>query len=227
MYVPESEYPGINKITFFDCMRSLKYDMKLSGKWWNAIDCTLRSYHRHYRTHSKLYDMLTDLNWATSHDIGISAENFDFLSLVMFFTDVGYDPENVNWEIDSARTWTEFAECVSMPVEHRLYGYELLVGLTSLVAFDLLSLLFYDAELVVYSDSQRDYDMFCTRVRAEYKHLGEDEWRKYRIKELNYLLDRPSFYANTMVSDIMSDMAEENVKRELARLTKPALTVVA
>lgn len=75
-----------------------------------------------------------------------------------------------------------------------------------------------DADLVVLAGSPEEYDGYVRRVRAEYAHVGDEDFRVGRARVLQGLLDLPALFHTEHGARHWEAPARANVERELASL---------
>ena len=77
-----------------------------------------------------------------------------------------------------------------------------------------------DADLAILGADPAGYSTYVTGVRAEYRHLDEDEWRTGRSAVLGEFLDRPAIYSTPTGRDRWETRARANLTAELAGLDR-------
>jgi predicted metal-dependent HD superfamily phosphohydrolase len=76
-----------------------------------------------------------------------------------------------------------------------------------------------DADLAILGADPAGYSAYVTGVRAEYRHLTDDEWRTGRAAVLEEFLGRPAIYATPSARERWETRARANLAAELAALT--------
>ena len=64
------------------------------------------------------------------------------------------------------------------------------------------------------------YSTYVTGVRAEYRHVTDDEWRIGRAAVLEGFLERPTIYSTPTARDRWETRARANLTAELASLDR-------
>lgn len=77
----------------------------------------------------------------------------------------------------------------------------------------------FDADLAVLGADPAGYQEYVHRVRAEYRHLDDDEWRTGRRTVLADFAARPEIYATVTGRRRWERRARANLAAELAALT--------
>lgn len=75
-----------------------------------------------------------------------------------------------------------------------------------------------DADLAILGADTAAYAAYVTGIRAEYAHLGPDEWRSGRRAVLDLLLARPELYRTTSARQWWGARARANLTAERATL---------
>lgn len=136
------------------------------------------------------------------------------VSLAAWFHDAVYDggPDD---EERSAR-WaerslpdplaTEVARLVRMTIEHRPDDT------------DPAGCALSDADLAILAAPVERYDAYVAGVRADFAHVGDDDFRAGRRAVLEDLAARPSLFRTSRARDLWEERARANLARELAML---------
>jgi predicted metal-dependent HD superfamily phosphohydrolase len=77
-----------------------------------------------------------------------------------------------------------------------------------------------DADLAILGGEPEDYRLYAARVREEYRHMRDAQFRPGRAKLLRELLRRPAIYRTERARDLFEEQARRNVTAELERLTR-------
>ncbi len=75
-----------------------------------------------------------------------------------------------------------------------------------------------DADLWVLAADGAGYDAYVRAVRAEYAHVGDDDFRRGRVAVVEQLLALPSLFRTPRGQDRWEQPARHNLEAELARL---------
>lgn len=76
-----------------------------------------------------------------------------------------------------------------------------------------------DADLAILGADPAAYAAYVNGVRAEYRHVDDDEWAEGRAAVLEGLLHRPTIYRTAAGRDRWEDRARANLTAELAQLS--------
>jgi predicted metal-dependent HD superfamily phosphohydrolase len=72
-----------------------------------------------------------------------------------------------------------------------------------------------DLDLATLGLSWESYMENNAKIRSEYNHLSDDQWKKGRTKFIKSFLNRTCIYQNTKIYDDLEDQARHNLKKEL------------
>jgi predicted metal-dependent HD superfamily phosphohydrolase len=182
---------------------------------------------RHREEHRR-YHTGAHVAWVIRHvDELASVETIDHLDEVMaaaFYHDAVYEPTYPANERASARLarrdltsigWdADAAERVASMIEATEHGATDAVGVTGDTAVLL------DADLAILGADPAGYSAYVTGVRAEYRHVTDDEWRTGRAAVLEKFLERPTIYSTATARDRWETRARANLTAELAGLDR-------
>lgn len=76
-----------------------------------------------------------------------------------------------------------------------------------------------DADLAILAAPRERYDAYAAGVRADFAHVGDDDFRAGRAVVLRDLLERPHLFSTPQARSLWEDAARANVERELADLS--------
>lgn len=208
-------------------------DVELRAAWQAHVssetDLLDRLLARHRERHRR-YHGVAHVAWVVRH-VGelVSTEPVDDLDAVVaaaFYHDAIYEPQNPANERASARLARRdlTALGVSEParwIEPRVESVGIMIeGTTShLDPPDAGTAVLYDADLAVLGADVAGYDGYATGVRAEYRHVDDDDWRVGRTAVLEAFLARPAIYATGTGRERWERRARANLTAELAALT--------
>lgn len=74
-----------------------------------------------------------------------------------------------------------------------------------------------DLDLAILASPHDRYNEYVRKIRDEYFHLSDDEWRAGRTDVLNQFLDRPSIFSSSNFLRF-NNIAVSNIKQELESL---------
>lgn len=180
---------------------------------------------RHREKHRR-YHTAAHVAWVIRHvDELASVEPIDHLDEVVaaaFYHDAVYEPTYPANERASARLarrdlassgWdADAVERVASMIEATEHGATGAGGASGDTAVLL------DADLAVLGADPAGYSAYLTGVRAEYRHLTDDEWRTGRAAVLQEFLERPAIYSTPTARDRWETRARANLTAELAGL---------
>jgi predicted metal-dependent HD superfamily phosphohydrolase len=182
---------------------------------------------RHREKHRR-YHTAAHVAWVIRHvDELASVEPIDHLDEVMaaaFYHDAVYEPTYPANERASARLarrdltsigWdADAVERVASMIEATEHGGAGDGGQTGDTAVLL------DADLAILGADPAAYSTYVTGVRAEYRHVTDDEWRIGRAAVLEGFLERPTIYSTPTARDRWETRARANLTAELASLDR-------
>jgi predicted metal-dependent HD superfamily phosphohydrolase len=204
-------------------------DLELEVAWQRHVsnDRALldRLLARHREKHRR-YHTATHVAWVIRHvDELAAAEPFEHLDEVVaaaFYHDAIYEPASPANERASARLarrdlaalgWPEDAvERIGAMIEATEHGHP---G-NGVPSGDTAILL--DADLAILGADPAGYSAYVAGVRAEYRHVTDDDWRAGRADVLRRFLERPTIYVTTTAQDRWEARARANLAAELAEL---------
>jgi len=177
-----------------------------------------REKHRHYHT-------AAHVDWVIRHvDELASVEPIDHLDEVIaaaFYHDAVYEPTYPANERASARLarrdlasvgWdADAVERVVSMIEATEHGVTDAEGDTAVLL---------DADLAILGADPAGYTAYATGVRAEYRHVTDDDWQTGRATVLEGFLERPTIYSTPTARDRWETRARANLTDELASLDR-------
>jgi predicted metal-dependent HD superfamily phosphohydrolase len=83
---------------------------------------------------------------------------------------------------------------------------------------DIDSSVLFDADLATLGSDPADYEAYAKAVRAEYRHLDDDEWRLGRAQVLRSFLERETIFATHSGRLRWEQAARMNLEAELVSL---------
>jgi predicted metal-dependent HD superfamily phosphohydrolase len=180
---------------------------------------------RHREKHRR-YHTAAHVAWVIRHvDELASVEPIDHLDEVIaaaFYHDAVYEPTypanerasarlarrdltSIGWDVDAVERVASMIEAT----EHAATGAGGISG-------DTVVLL--DADLAILGAEPAGYSTYVTGVRAEYRHVTDDEWRTGRAAVIEQFLERPRIYSTATGRDRWETRARANLTAELAGL---------
>jgi predicted metal-dependent HD superfamily phosphohydrolase len=180
---------------------------------------------RHREKHRR-YHTAAHVAWVIRHvDELASVEPIDHLDEVVaaaFYHDAVYEPTypanerasarlarrdltSIGWDADAIERVASMIEAT----EHVTIESGGVTGDTAVLL---------DADLAVLGADPAGYSTYVTGVRAEYRHVTDDEWRTGRAEVLEGFLERPTIYSTPTAHDRWETRARANLTSELASL---------
>lgn len=178
-----------------------------------------------HREKQRRYHNATHVAWVIRHVEELAAvEPVDHLDAVVaaaFYHDAVYEPTHPANERASARLarrdlsalgWShERAERVAAMIEATAHaGSAEASGDTAVLL---------DADLAILGADPAAYAAYVAGVRAEYRHVDDEQWSAGRSAILGGFLDRPAIYCTPAARDRWESRARANIADELAALS--------
>ena len=204
-------------------------DLELEVAWQRHVtaDRALldRLLARHREKHRR-YHTATHVAWVIRHVDELAAaepvEHLDEVVAAAFYHDAVYEPASPANERASARLarrdlaaigWGDDAvERVGSMIEATEHGASAAapaIGDTAILL---------DADLAILGADPAGYSAYVTGVRAEYRHVADDDWHTGRAAVLRSFLDRPTIYLTATGRDRWEARSRANLAAELAEL---------
>ncbi len=178
-----------------------------------------------HREKQRRYHTATHVAWVIRHiEELVAVEPADHLDEVVaaaFYHDAVYEPAHPANERASARLarrdlttlgWSnERTERVAAMIEATAHGDSgPAIGDTAILL---------DADLAILGSDPAAYSDYVASVRAEFRHVDDDEWRTGRASVLQGFLDRTAIFSTPTARDLWEQRARTNLAAELADLT--------
>lgn len=204
-----------------------EHDLELEVAWQRHVtaDRSLldRLLARHREKHRR-YHNAAHVAWVIRHVDELAAgepiEHPDEVVAAAFYHDAVYEPASPANERASARLarrdlaslgWSDGAiERVGSMIEATEHGD------TGEVTGDTAVLL--DADLAILGADPAAYSTYVAGVRAEYRHVTDDDWRTGRTAVLESFLQRPAIFRTVTGRERWEARARANLTAELAAL---------
>ena len=185
-----------------------------------AMNDVIRRYtepHRRYHGVDHLVQVVRRVNELlqseSDHPQGVGA---DMIVLAAWFHDAVYDPRAADNERRSADLAGTILRTLALPA-HTIAAVDRLVMATRDHRPSRLDeAILLDADLAVLGAVPDVYATYVRRVRAEYAHVSDDDWRVGRASVLRHLLSAPIFVTATAAE--ANDQAVQNLGAELRSL---------
>ena len=206
-------------------------DLELDVAWQRHVtaDRTLLDglLARHREKHRR-YHTAAHVAWVIRHVDELASvepiEHLDEVIAAAFYHDAVYEPAYPANERASARLarrdlasigWdADAVERVASMVEATEHGATEAGAATGDTAVLL------DADLAILGADPAGYSTYATGVRAEYRHVTDDDWRTGRTAVLEEFLERPTIYSTPTARDRWETRARANLAAELATLDR-------
>jgi predicted metal-dependent HD superfamily phosphohydrolase len=178
---------------------------------------------RHREKHRR-YHTATHVAWVIRHVDELATEDpvehLDEVIAAAFYHDAVYEPTYPANERASARLarrdlasigWGDDAVdrvgAMIEATEHRASAAEPATGDTAILL---------DADLAILGADPAAYSTYVAGIRAEYRHVSDDDWRTGRAEVLHGFLERPTIYLTSSGRDRWEARARANLAAELA-----------
>lgn len=181
---------------------------------------------RHREKHRR-YHTATHVAWVIRHVDELAddrpVDHLDEIIAAAFYHDAVYEPSYPANERASARLARRdlaslgWADDAVDRVGSMIEATEHTTPAVQSVGDDTAVLL--DADLAILGADPAAYAAYVNGVRAEYRHVDDDEWAEGRAAVLEGLLHRPTIYRTAAGRDRWEDRARANLTAELAQLS--------
>jgi len=137
-----------------------------------------------------------------------------------FYHDAVYEPRYPANERASARLAKRDLAQIGWD-EHRVGSVVTMIEATRdhLDPPNIDSSVLFDADLAILGAGPTDYEAYSKAVRAEYRHLDDEEWTTGRARVLRSFLDRNAIYATRAGGTRWEQAARRNLQTELDSLS--------
>lgn len=190
-----------------------------STRYGKKLIRAYREPHRRYHTTEHLAHVLDVVDLLEA-----AAKRPDAVRYAAWFHDAVYDIA-----IDSHLTNEERSARLAEAVLHRLrVPADLVAEVGRLVRItadhqadpsDRDSAVLCDADLAILGSDPEEYRRYAARVRDEYRHIRDAQFRPGRVRILRDLIDRPTIYRTERARELFEEAARQNVTAEIERLT--------
>ena len=202
----------------FEAWAALAGDSPTSRTEWSALIGNWSEPHRSYHGLAHLAAVLGLVG-----ELKEAAVDPDAVALAAWYHDVAYDPERDDNEQVSAQRAR--AGLRGLVPEERVEEVARLVLLTAghdAEPGDANGAVLCDADLAVLAGPPDAYVAYASAIRAEYGHLGDEEFTAARIAVLERLLALPRLYRLPAVAEEWTPRARANLTAELTLLRSRA-----
>lgn len=177
------------------------------------LDCWSEP-HRHYHTPQHLRECLQLLE-----DARQDAQRPAEIELALWFHDAFYDVHRDDNEARSA-DWARASMLqAGLPADAADRVHAMVMATEhEAVPEDADARLLVDIDLAILGADVPRFEESDLQVRAEYAHLGPEEWRKGRKEVLASFLGRPRLYSTPRFFSAYERQARENLQRAMDRL---------
>lgn len=165
--------------------------------------------HRYYHT---LEHVAILFQLASAHGIRLSVPQ----QLAVWYHDAIYNPErNDNEEKSCHLMLKRHEDTVRLNQGYLNRAACIIMDTKTHISDDYESQTVIDLDLAGFGFDSETYDYTTHLIRAEYRHLSDDEWRLGRIAFLNNILKRDNIYYTNWARDFYERQAIRNIQREL------------
>jgi len=202
--------------TFMTSWAELAAELDLDPEPANDIGFDLAACHtephRHYHTMEHINAVLRHLD--DLHAATATAK------LAAFFHDAIYDPTRSDNEAQSAELAREVLNAVHRPEADDVAAIVLATAKHELPeSAPRETAAFLDADLAILAARPAVYDIYAANVRAEYSHVGDDDFRSGRKAILEAFLLRERLYFTSTGQVRFEAAARANLRREIESLS--------
>lgn len=216
----------------------VSHEVELRAAWQTHVSARTELLERlvvRHRERHRRYHGVAHVAWVIRHAIELAAgeavADLDAVVAAAFYHDAVYEPthpanerasarlarrdlasfETTGWHNSTPRPWTAA----------RIDAVAAMIEGTDRHADppDVDTAVLYDADLAVLAADVAGYDAYVTGVRAEYRHVNDDDWRSGRAAVLEAFLERAAIYATDTGRTRWEDRARANIASELASLS--------
>jgi predicted metal-dependent HD superfamily phosphohydrolase len=200
--------------------------LELEVAWQQHVGSDMQLFERlmgrHREKHRK-YHTAQHVSWVVRHVDELAAdESPDDLGAIVaaaLYHDAIYEPASPANERASARLARRDLAGLGWDDERVSAVSDMIEGTKHhLDPADTDTAILFDADLAVLAADPASYGDYTRGVRAEYRHVDDDDWVTGRIAVLDGFLDRPSIYATASGRERWEDRARANLAAELATL---------
>ena len=181
---------------------------------FNQLVAAYSERHRHYHTLQHLRECLAYFESAAS-----LAKRPAEVELALWFHDAVYDPRASDSEERSAG-WAQrsvLAAGCGAATADRVHALVLATARHD-AGGDADTAVLLDIDLAILGAAPARYADYARQVRAEYAHVGDEEFRMRRSAVLGAFLARPRIYATDAFAEALEQRARANVAGEIAAL---------
>ncbi len=177
-----------------------------------------------HREPQRRYHGVRHVTWVVRHVLDLArCEPVTDLGAVVaaaFFHDAVYDPRAPDNEEESARLAARTLTDLEWPPARAATVADLIRATADHDARDDGDrAVLIDADLAVLGSDPAAYQAYVRGVRAEYRHVSDEDWRAGRAAVLTRLTARPAIYATASGRTRWESRARANLAAELAALS--------
>ena len=150
-----------------------------------------------------------------------NAVDFSSIQLAAWFHDIIYEKLGSESEAKSALLAAELLGRAGL-AEDRIDAVVRMIRATEidhLPPEDMDSKILLDADLATLGSETEVYDLNAARIRQEYAHILEPDYRIGRKRVLQKFLDRERIFLTDEMYQLYESQARENIRREIASLS--------
>jgi predicted metal-dependent HD superfamily phosphohydrolase len=187
----------------------------LARRWFGDLAAAYENPTRSYHNLVHLEEVLDVID-----ELAGQAQDLTAVRLAGWFHDVRYDPHATDNEERSA-VWAGAALWVLGATEETIARVQALILQTKThdaePGDDNASVLL-DADLAILGAPPWRYEEYAAGIRREYAWVGEEDYRRGRLRVLEGFLQREKIYRTERMCRTHEEQARENVRREVEQL---------
>ena len=167
--------------------------------------------HRKYHNLEHITRMLT-----RAEDIWVRLTDQQVLAI--WYHDAIYDPKAEDNEEQSALIFETHAQESGMDAQDIQLIKSIIIDTKTHYATSRESVYVLDLDLLGLADPYEQYVETGKKIRQEYSHLTDSQWRTGRRKFLTRMLARNSIFNDPFIRRFFDDQARQNMMRDLKEL---------
>lgn len=200
-----------------------QYDPKILDPLVFDLYSRYSAAHRYYHNIVHVYKCLEEFNElkdAVNH-LGFQVVGLDHIECAVWYHDVVYSTTGSANEIASALIAAEHLSGLGMPEEF-IEIVRRLITATELKhePVDILERYTKDIDLSIFGQKGKDYREYVARVRLEYGHFEDKEFREERLKIMKEFLEQDKIFHTEFFQEKYEEKARQNIMREIESLEK-------
>lgn len=210
------EIRTILRQNWLDLMRSLSVEDNVSEELFELLSDHYEDGSRCYHDFRHIYSVLSAIERQKD-----KAVDFPAIQLAAWFHDVIYDKHATGIsEEKSALLAEQMLAKAGLPSEQidRVASMIRATEINQPSPDDPDTMILLDADLATLGSESEVYDLNAVRIRREYAHVPETEYRHGRKRVLHKFLKRERIFHTDKMYQLYESRARENIQREIALL---------